>query len=280
LQYLNARYYDPELGMFIQPDWFEVTEPGVGRNRYSYSFNDPVNGRDPGGNRMVEGAYDGGLSADERDDSDIVSYDICSDRGCMTGIHDVDSDWQIRTSTYANPVTGMGNTLYQSDRDMRALNTALNTVVAVVTLPLAVGDAAAMISGFRAARAGKAMAAAAGMDQISAGYAADRWGTTILQAGEKVYGGLPGQSAYYTNAETIVASGTSRTSLFKSLQVAEHPAFGFRPNVGEYEVVRSMMVPFGKALANTRFGSGGGSQLFIKDFENSLRFIRQFPLGQ
>ncbi len=44
LQYLNARYYDPRLGLFIQPDWFEVTQPGVGTNRYAYSFNDPVMG--------------------------------------------------------------------------------------------------------------------------------------------------------------------------------------------------------------------------------------------
>jgi RHS repeat-associated protein len=50
LQYLNARYYDPELGLFIQPDWFEVTQPGVGTNRYSYSFNDPVNLSDRSGN--------------------------------------------------------------------------------------------------------------------------------------------------------------------------------------------------------------------------------------
>jgi RHS repeat-associated protein len=50
LQYLNARYYDPELGLFIQPDWWEVTTPGVGTNRYAYSGNDPVNQRDPGGN--------------------------------------------------------------------------------------------------------------------------------------------------------------------------------------------------------------------------------------
>ncbi|WJY20396.1 RHS repeat-associated core domain-containing protein [Fontisubflavum oceani] len=50
LQYLNARYYDPRLAMFIQPDWFEVTEPGVGTNRYAYSANDPINHMDPEGN--------------------------------------------------------------------------------------------------------------------------------------------------------------------------------------------------------------------------------------
>ncbi|NOX73212.1 MAG: RHS repeat-associated core domain-containing protein [Alphaproteobacteria bacterium] len=52
LQYLNARCYDPELGRFIQPDWFEVTEAGVGTNRYAYSANDPVNLSDPGGNNF------------------------------------------------------------------------------------------------------------------------------------------------------------------------------------------------------------------------------------
>ncbi|MEL7343949.1 MAG: RHS repeat-associated core domain-containing protein [Pseudomonadota bacterium] len=57
LQYLNARYYDPELGLFIQPDWWEVTRPGVGTNRYSYSFNDPVNLMDPGGNLATDWKY-------------------------------------------------------------------------------------------------------------------------------------------------------------------------------------------------------------------------------
>ncbi len=55
LQYLNARYYDPVLGMFLQPDWFEVLKPGVGTNRFSYSFNDPVNKMDPTGHATVYG---------------------------------------------------------------------------------------------------------------------------------------------------------------------------------------------------------------------------------
>jgi hypothetical protein len=38
--YLSARYYDPQLGMCLQPDWWAVTEPGVGTNKFS--FKDPV----------------------------------------------------------------------------------------------------------------------------------------------------------------------------------------------------------------------------------------------
>ncbi|MGB5066740.1 MAG: RHS repeat-associated core domain-containing protein [Albidovulum sp.] len=66
LQYLNARYYDPKLGMFLQPDWWEVMQEGVGTNRYSYSFNDPVNGRDPSGHWFEEQA-DGNLSGPKGD---------------------------------------------------------------------------------------------------------------------------------------------------------------------------------------------------------------------
>lgn len=47
--YLNARYYDPALGRFISPDWWDPNQTGVGTNRYTYSDNDPVNKSDPNG---------------------------------------------------------------------------------------------------------------------------------------------------------------------------------------------------------------------------------------
>ena len=49
LEYLNARYYDSNLGRFLNPDTFDPTQAGVGTNRYAYSGNDPVNGSDPSG---------------------------------------------------------------------------------------------------------------------------------------------------------------------------------------------------------------------------------------
>ena len=58
LLYLNARYYDPTLNLFTSPDWFEVTQPGVGTNRYMYAGGDPVNLSDPGGNAWVDRAWD------------------------------------------------------------------------------------------------------------------------------------------------------------------------------------------------------------------------------
>lgn len=49
LTYLNARYYDAALGRFLSPDWWDITSPGVGPNRYAYALNDPVNRSDPNG---------------------------------------------------------------------------------------------------------------------------------------------------------------------------------------------------------------------------------------
>ena len=44
LMYLNARYYDPSLGLFLSPDPIAAD-----LNSYAYSYGDPVNYCDPSG---------------------------------------------------------------------------------------------------------------------------------------------------------------------------------------------------------------------------------------
>jgi RHS repeat-associated protein len=90
LQYLNARYYDPKLAMFIQPDWWEVTKPGVGTNRYAYSMGDPINLSDPGGNHIIDpgdplaqpsldSPHHGTLATDQETLHEIWAENIMSD---------------------------------------------------------------------------------------------------------------------------------------------------------------------------------------------------------
>jgi RHS repeat-associated protein len=54
LQYLHARYYDPDLGRFISPDWWDPWKEGVGINRYAYAGNDPINFSDPNGHHYLQ----------------------------------------------------------------------------------------------------------------------------------------------------------------------------------------------------------------------------------
>lgn len=62
-----ALFANTASAMFIQPDWLDPTEPGVGTNRYAYSGNDPINKLDPGGNASVWSDEDGdGLLETER----------------------------------------------------------------------------------------------------------------------------------------------------------------------------------------------------------------------
>lgn len=51
---LFAVFASQASAMFIQPDWLDPTQPGVGTNRYAYSGNDPINRLDPNGNNFVD----------------------------------------------------------------------------------------------------------------------------------------------------------------------------------------------------------------------------------
>ncbi len=98
------------------------------------------------------------------------------------------------------------------------------------------------------------------------------------RVGTLVYGGIPGQSSYYTTQSALFDSGLSRESLFQSLQVNPHPVFGYRPQIGVYEVLSPINVPSGIVSANPSIGVGGSPQFFIRDFNNKLNLINKIDL--
>jgi RHS repeat-associated protein len=54
LTYLHARYFDPQLGIFVSPDRLNPAWPGVGRNRYAYAAGNPINRTDRFGQAWQE----------------------------------------------------------------------------------------------------------------------------------------------------------------------------------------------------------------------------------
>ena len=73
LYYLQTRYYDPEVGRFINADGYVSTGQGVlGHNMYAYCLNGPMNRKDTVGNRAVWNR-NGGYDENERDVTDEIN---------------------------------------------------------------------------------------------------------------------------------------------------------------------------------------------------------------
>jgi RHS repeat-associated protein len=92
LQYLNARYYDPNLGRFLSPDTWDPTIAGVDINRYAYAGNDPINMSDPGGHCPLTSNCNlndnGGLNFNPASDGntpDGPTVTVGSGNGSVTG---------------------------------------------------------------------------------------------------------------------------------------------------------------------------------------------------
>ncbi|MCA6956268.1 DUF6862 domain-containing protein [Pectobacterium polaris] len=117
-------------------------------------------------------------------------------------------------------------------------------------------------------------------DQIQWGYKADEWGMVTLPAGSRVYGGIPGQSSYYTSWDTLLDAGFSKESIFKNLQVLPHPDFGYRSQMGVYEVTSDIRIPYGQVIANPLLGPGGATPYLIKDYNSKLKLLDKMDLDK
>jgi hypothetical protein len=65
---------------FIQPDWLDPTQPGVGTDRYAYSGNDPINNLDPLGNSWLDESWDDVFGQDSFNSTFGDSASVWSDR--------------------------------------------------------------------------------------------------------------------------------------------------------------------------------------------------------
>ena len=120
--------------------------------------------------------------------------------------------------------------------------------------------------------------------QTKGGYNSDAFELTVLKKGTKVYGlrGTEpniGQSAWYTTKEMVEKSGYDTVTLNQGLQVYKDTNYGYRSNIGVYELKEDLLAPMGKALNNTAYGAGGYTQFYIEDFSSVLKYISQTPLN-
>jgi hypothetical protein len=99
----------------------------------------------------------------------------------------------------------------------------------------------------------------------------DEWATAKIPGNFDLYGGLPGQSEYYTISQTIANADTIIVGYWESLQVKAHPQFGYRSMVGVFDIIYdSIVVAISKALANPQYGEGGAWQIYVGNFNEVL----------
>ena len=106
----------------------------------------------------------------------------------------------------------------------------------------------------------------------------DRFRDITLKKGTILYGGFPGQTAFYTTSSALRRSGDSASRLFRGLQMREHDTLGYRSRLAAYEVVDETSAAFGLAIANTAYGTGRLPQVVVPSYETSLRFVLDFPI--
>lgn len=107
----------------------------------------------------------------------------------------------------------------------------------------------------------------------------DRFRDILLRKGTVIYGGHPGQSAFYTTASALRRSGNSASALFDGLQVLRHRNLGYRTRFAAYEVLEDTPAAFGLAIANVDNGAGWLPQIVVPSFQTTLRYLSDFPLA-
>lgn len=101
----------------------------------------------------------------------------------------------------------------------------------------------------------------------------DRFRDVTLRKGTVIFGGYPGQTAFYTTAGAMRRSGGSAGFLYDGLQLARSGKHPMRSVMAMYEAIDDTPAAFGLAIQNPIHGGGWLPQIVVPSYETSLRFI-------
>ena len=110
--------------------------------------------------------------------------------------------------------------------------------------------------------------------QTSGGYNADNFQPTLLKAGTKIYRVCQDsshlyQGAWYTTGNDVTNANFDYNTIYNGTQLSrDYPNY----KIAEYVVNNDIVVAYGKALANTQYGSGGFTQYYIENWEQNIIF--------
>jgi hypothetical protein len=230
-----------------------------------------------------------------------ITYDLLSEESFATRIAKSAADYiveqypSITTGSdeyYALWLVGVERSQYGADFTIAVTNLLVGVamVATVIYNYYVEAKAANMVAGQKTKLSGAAMQAeinaanqtainSARQAQLSGGYYADDFTTTILKKGDYVYGMRDGQTAWYTTEEMVNRSGYSKVNMYEGLQAYVDPKHGYRDYIGKYKVKQDILVPTGIANANPQYGAGGYDQYFIGAFDDVLELISETPMN-
>lgn len=118
---LFALFASQASALFIQADWFDPTQPGVGTNRYAYSGNDPVNRFDPNGNSWLDRGFDKAFGEGSFNNTFGDRGSAWSDRNFGNGVEQFAGE-AFQHDVGNNTLSGLGygeDYTYDQYKDMR-----------------------------------------------------------------------------------------------------------------------------------------------------------------
>ncbi len=319
LYHLRARYLNAANGRFWNADTYEgqSTDP-QSLHRYNYAYGNPANLNDPSGHsptlagtmiQIAQSLYFAELAGDEAQSNAVMwyrqnnpgagaeeiarvgrlAYGMAFSTTLTDGVLDLLPGYAIGRAYYELGGSWDRFTDPQVDRNERA-QAGISFLQNAASIGIQVGSYAslfrepgpklAQVSAATPPTATNTPSDFARSLQGSGAYpGVDRWRDITLKKGTIIYGGDPGQSAFYTTGSAIGRTGDSATDIFQGLQVAAHPVHGYRPAMTAYEVTADVPAAFGRSLANPQHGAGRLPQIVLPNYKDFLRPIHTAPLS-